>query len=706
MTTKISNEHFFRELEIVAAEAGIAIQNKEEFATYKKEQGGLVLYEAANRAKLSQLAHLFLQCWQTALNHKLATEGLFYQGENSFPIRKERKYCKFTFQEITAKLTKILFFFHWPKLVNETMLYEGLSLPAKEIIHMQFHQDDQGPIPKYVPSYLGLTDTFEDYLIEKYAHLREEIAFSRKDISDQAILASLHQFQQATRLDLTGCLFLTKECLRNGHPSIETIILTGTGICEADIPKELFPNLKKIEQDTYLKVFHLDFKGILWLEIRNKSENADRIIVNRKQFKTQLEALISYFNAHPNEETIQILVTLIKKEPALRFKGEFSSASKRLRFQEDFFSASIIEVFLNRWSALSSVHWTKPGNTLGKILLQSLMELAIDKETDPKIKEMITKAFQQDLQVPLTITERDVERIRYLLKALREVQFANMLPIQELIAIQIKERTNDLFFREGFLFPLSLGLVPRGKLVCSIELLQEIYIELSYYLDNVKFDSFDHLVNPHKAVKPLPEFSRNHAYFNNRIVFGLSLPFLSFTRAQSAGPHYKEITDQSIACVFASQLIDLEARENLLKNILLNFFDYKSDTKWYPLPKLILGTIEKQDIPPWDCHSALKDRLLQYQGIFSENISEDLKNAFWQALLNRKLNSHTTALVEGLVLFYKKTTTPDRWKKEVLPALKKIGELNFLSRFRANSFIGNSLKTHARETFRKLSQEE
>jgi hypothetical protein len=104
-------------------------------------------------------------------------------------------------------------------------------------------------------------------MLHRYA--RDWTHFSLKenqmeDASDPCIYLCLLLMNHLQFLDLSGCHSLTRRCLQDGHPTLETLVLHETGIDLEDIDRSKFPALKMLLKDVKLKESRVDKKSLIF----------------------------------------------------------------------------------------------------------------------------------------------------------------------------------------------------------------------------------------------------------------------------------------------------------------------------------------------------------------------------------------------------------------------------------------------------------
>ena len=749
MITGIQYFHLLGNLCTVAEEAGAVVNGKEELDYYqgnpsftkafesfppssidqvaKKVQGFvaslLIIYEAANRAQLPNLAKKCLLQWQNELDQKMQLKFktnsyslILYDGHLATQVSEV---TKADYEKMEGKLKKLVAKILCPKFQDsekaERELTQGLKhILSKELIWMKFSEHPSDTIPEHAKHALGKLspNEYEDFLIKKYGNIPKRITFSDFDkltMNDRLLMVYLERFPQANYLDVSHCIKLTPVSFQKGHKAIEALVLTGTSIEASTIDRSLFPQLKTIKQEKICKVFNLNqvlqneflfstqLKKHLWTQIKNQSKVADLVLIDKNKLKSLAEA----FQKTPNSESLEALLAL--KKCLSR-----SENCNVLEYNKIFYTSCI-----PIWKNCPAEDWEKSesfGQTILTLLIESWVASSSIKND---VHSLICQAFFDDLtitheeekydknlgqRVPMStkITSDDRARIRFLMREFRVIEWSQYPQIACCVASQIEDLNEKLFIKKN---RDVFGFEERDRDVATKELLNEIYVELSYHIPEL-IGPFGELKDPHKVTKQSHPIRGNDSQLLLHILENV---FLSETVLP--GPFYHETTDQTLACAFVLNT-STSNREKLLRNILANFSEYSSQSPYYSLAKIVLGTVREKDIPTEDCDSLLKERLLRYKGIFCEEIDNGLKEQFWTALCEGKLGGITLGLIDGLVDFYFQGKADEYWKEKVKEALEFIGGVlftGFISKHPyANIFTDDPIKQYARQRLQEF----
>lgn len=256
-----------------------------------------------------------------------------------------------------------------------------------------------------------------------------------------------------------------------------------------------------------------------------------------------------------------------------------------------------------------------------------------------KLKEQINLSNYPGHQIlsDAPITLATVYRVRDLLAAWRDMGWKISDSLASGILHELSCRASKLQSKNT-----SASANERHSDVMALELLNEIYLEFSQYKG---------VGNAGPFAKLLP---------NNFQLYRYAVP-------------------QSLACAFVLKISDKIERESLLYSIVSSFGNYdKLET--YPIRKLALGVIEDSDIPEWDKGGFLERMLLGYRGVFAEDVRDQVKDFFWDALFNKhrllkafSYDETSDPLIDSLALFCRKNYNEnDKWYQKGWEVLNKI----------------------------------
>lgn len=661
-------------LSIAGASSMLAPSSLEDVAKkvskFVGKEKDLMLYEAAKRVDLDKLANVFLLRWKASSEEKLNTK--FAKMASRHPSQEEYE----------TKLDKIAAKIVWPCFRNKDLENREAELMgkithilSKELIFTKFaslHQlrvNESTPsanlaqVPAHVAPFISTAnpDINERVLINKYADLVRHITFSQSQrCSDKDVSLQLRRFKKLETLDVSGCIRVTSDCFKEGHPTLKTLVLEGTRITRSEISAKNFPKLEDIRQSKPIDVYDLaqDMQSD-WKKMADRLKAADELCYTA----WELRGLLQRFASSPSLEGIKALLALSDRISRIPYSfADFRSSVRD-------FDKEMIAAFFNAWERAD---WKK-GDVLGAELAHVLLEMSRSaKPFSDDIKQRFLQAlsltekgtreygesYGQDRVA--SISEADVKRLRHLLSA----EASDGLPLSKLeyaIRSRLEEVKTELFYCESL-----ADSAHKPRLVYTRELLNEIYLEISHREPLERAGPFQGLINPARE-------TRRHNPIDNFSLIALALVVNPlFGTTYHPGPLYSESTDQILACAFAFRLKSREKREEMLEAILSSFSGYVSTKEAYPLAKLILGVTHEEDIPACDKGSVLERHLFAYKGIFSENISAELQQRFWDALCQGKLGGRSLALVQGLADFYDREDIAQEWKDKAIVALKKI----------------------------------
>ena len=223
-------------------------------ATIRKNvKDAILVYEAAKRVNMPEIATRFLQEWQQILDEKVqkklgktGLENVHMEFQCDSPCLSVKDA-----QKIDKKIQKIMKEIKLPHFSNlqdsEKEIQRGLiHILSKEVVFRTLHEGEKlqkmpSHVHQVVPK-VALT-THEYYLLAKYYHLGKHITFN-SDATDDLVQNYLAKFQIET-IDISNCTRLTEACLKNGHRTLQYITM-GTNISEEMVTRDNFPSFKGI----------------------------------------------------------------------------------------------------------------------------------------------------------------------------------------------------------------------------------------------------------------------------------------------------------------------------------------------------------------------------------------------------------------------------------------------------------------------------
>lgn len=714
---------FLNSIQSTCLESSIQIKNKQQFEALLLSQKALefltkidycdvekvttfvksylILFTAASNQGLNDLATFCLKKWQVYLAEKIQKKisSKFPQPKQKFPSQPEIIFASYPTQEaFEEKLQKLINKIQWAAFKDpnkaENELMKALESPlAKEIIYRHFQKKEPENVPDHIFPIIGVTNPDVEYyfLIQKYSPKMKEISFGNalKHVKDNDISFYMRRFAFAEKLDLTDCKKVTKQCVSQGHPKIKQIVLTGTSIKEEDVPKDKYPSLESVIQEKFVNMIALEtnkFSKYAWQELKSyfdsadivKAENIEYYLMNK--FKNDrspagIEALISYINYCKRKQIN------LKKEFLKEMTSAFIDTWKYEKANSDLNSCG--------GKALNYLIKADPVE-MDAVLFNKFIfsELTLTQESISNNSQARTTAYHMI---------SDLERPRALIKLMRSqgLSFNDLNSYVKGVCDHLEKLFNELFYKKDGAYGYGPKNDPRDSTVAFIELLNEVYFFLNQNMDESSWVSPVGLNDPHKVTIRRSSFNRLDQML---LAFAENI----ITQPDKPGPLFAEPTDQTLACTFIlNKHMPQESRIKVLKDILVNFCDYKSQKSYYPLARVVLGLVRKKDIPIWDHNSLIVEPLLAYKGIFSENISKELENEYWKALLNGKLGGHSVELIDALVEYYQSAATQARKNdiKEMLKALGKILLTGPITGINWHVPDNDELSAHARKAY-------
>lgn len=603
----------------------------------------LALYEASERSKLDSLAQQFLCSWlkkvEKKVLSKLGEPKINNNSSKSLGGSEDPENIDSKLQSIFKKLKSSAKYLQKEK-AESFLMKKALHPLSKQVVYQVFHQNEfPQTVPEHALKYMSLLHPLEHeaYFIHKFREIQKTISFSdfdKNNVNDEIVALFLKRFPNAKMLDIQDHELLSIKCLSAGHANITHMNLSRTSINSSSVNRKLFPSLVELNQSEVINIVKLS--SLLRLKDVALSEafrNANKIIIDNE---------LSYFIKV--SDNLQPILSLI--EHADKF-DEFPNNNTILLLIDKLF------YFWKQSVDPFKVH-------LFIVEQMKLATKAVDKPVTPKIwiHMALIKKMKEELslvdirdkkQVVRNLNQNDVFRLKLMLQSMCTFDLSDFGDTAKALEEQIEV--------QAAMINSPKREVKGDNDIATYALVNEIFLELSYHLKN-----------------------------DNNITFlGLTCP--------QAGDRYSKLVDQALACAFAMPVIDSKEREDMFICLLSAFRNFKSETTFYPLQKLILGVIDKRDMPESEHDFPLAIKLLHYRGIFNESISDSTKNDFWNFLGKGMLGGRTKLLVDALVTFYKKEwSTEDQRKK----ALQAIGQL-------ANYDSADDLSKYANEMEGKLT---
>jgi hypothetical protein len=508
----------------------------------------------------------------------------------------------------------------------------------------------------------------DKFLVKDYGPLKKYLWFpesERGKITDEFITESLSLLINLRQLDLTGCNQLTSACLK-GHPQLEKLILDKTNLCPTDVRQADFPKLKEIVKNH--NRFNLTLPCFIDFFRLDAMYEADEINCTSSTIRELLTEIVP----SPNDHGINILKSLyFNKHKILSLTSEIIDVSRLV-------SDALIKI----WKNLPPSDWNTPWS-LGEKLLRDLIEIWEAERIRAEQEDPISKAFRDELSFKknfweldsvtgighetsyiITITESDLSRVYALLNALHGKTWGAFSGIIADIGSILISCSDQLFHKE-----ISNTFI-RGEDsdLVRIKMLQAIFVALSHNLNHsasLNIDYFLRLTDPNTVTKTIEVVKPS------RLLKALDK---KITKTLYPSKFFAQFTDHALACAFVMNVPNITLREYLLWHLLDSFREYHTINNYYSLPKIILGVVEEKDLPPKEFDSPLRKYLLQYKGVFAKNVSDKLKNAFWEALCEGHFDGHTQNALEGFNLFLNGLEKDSPYREKTLTAIEQLSK--------------------------------
>jgi hypothetical protein len=539
-----------------------------------------------------------------------------------------------------------------PRLLGDraALLVRSVHVLAREILLTKVAEVKEEKAPQLVAS----EEVTRILLSGKQLQLWDLIAIRHhgKDLSElkltidadtATVIGLLKYLPNLKLLDLTGCVRVTAEAFKGGHQSLEKIILNHTGITPDSINRALFPKLVEVEKQSPYVVFDMPPIPCFDEETLRKIEEADKIVtrsgVNDNNFKI--------FAARATEQNWRGFKVWFNAV----IDGKFESDNEHL-------FGLISDRMHEFWANACEFPSTLP---CAEVALNDVKNWITNTEKRvPRAR--VNQLFDSYLRQARKMLVVTVENGEVKWSANRFAAARNFLKQRPLFkASFIEFLCRDLCeILETIKVPNlktkhEVDEAAQDRIAACVEYITEVFMECLQVCGSVNLET--------AVLHYLKCYTSNPTGSIMGFMFGRSATALQqFV--------YTKTIDQVLACAFASRIDSTEKREELLQHILTQVNGLQSDG-YYPLARLVSGTLSENDVPFFEVDGLLARRLSAYRGVFNEvNISPALKKVYFDALITGHLGGKNRVLLMVLEAMYQDTATPTSWKKKITIALR------------------------------------
>ncbi|OJU80480.1 MAG: hypothetical protein BGO10_06180 [Chlamydia sp. 32-24] len=263
----------------------------------------------------------------------------------------------------------------------------------------------------------------------------------------------------------------------------------------------------------------------------------------------------------------------------------------------------------------------------------------------------------------------------------------NLFKIQKFLSLQvlnegrIKKSVYELFLNKVFLTKnIHKKITITNEIVKTLRFISsDFLLELTYNYQNTLERYFQKPPSKIKGYMLVMHIFELYMELSHQVngsditLFGIN-PNFKNEKNRTAKVHN---TTQvfAILCGLVAKTEDTKNREEFLIFLLKNFKG--PSIKFRAIRDVILGnqqfTADKENQ-----YSLFLDRLKQYKGIFNENISEELKKIFWDAIANGDFGGRDQNLIDSYVTNYQKGYTSNLTKEKILQTLQGFMKISSL----------------------------
>jgi len=168
-------------------------------------------------------------------------------------------------------------------------------------------------------------------------------------------------------------------------------------------------------------------------------------------------------------------------------------------------------------------------------------------------------------------------------------------------------------------------------------------------------------------------------------------------RSYSAEKEYKFSIPYILASFFAVNL-PINIKDTLHRQLIREFKNYKEKITSskvvldehpyedefgpnahidYHLANIITGSLSDEDIPPQHRNEFISNYLKSYEGIFQDDISQEIKDLYFEAFCNEQLGITNFQFLDNLFFLHQQLNTSNEWKDKIKQTLEKKARSQF-----------------------------
>lgn len=512
---------------------------------------------------------------------------------------------------VAAKLQEVADSFIWPKFQNASEFANKVcKLSSNSLVQeLACMKGGDKEIPKRALSLLSIAklEPVDDYLVNKYGPRMSKLTF------DDVMRKSLTD--EIVAMELQRCPNVVMADFSDAENLTEKAFAAGhkklveINLNNTSVNTAIF---KRTELFPELKTIHQAKPKVVFdLTLYCKME--------WKELRMKLEEATSL---KINTRAFEILYTRFEECTSVdaffclcKIQDLLIESLNAGRLKDDFgFFGKLPWALWSAWKrwAADNSNQREYGELLTTILVNSVGGLR-----DERIKQNIEESFiyclshshtNQIMEIPEEFSEANMIKARVLLKAFEDRHH----PVLNQAANRVKNAIQFLYSRDTEYRQLWF--------------LQEVYVVLSHLVD-------------------------------------VSNYFYEHVLAQKN----TELNDFIVACGFIMK----SEKEKYFVSIRNEYDEIRKGARaqHLPLSKLILGTLESQDLPKFVQEGLLMPYFLNYKGMFEEKLTEELKFKLFTTLMNGELGGFNKQLVQAFEGLGKREGELGIWRNRALHVL-------------------------------------
>lgn len=583
----------------------------------------LFAYEALSRVG-SVLAERCKDEWIAGVRHHIVTSLAEAIIRNRPYEEHSESDLECMYKRVSAQFADVLVPTLQKGRSNEIL--ESVCLIAREIFAKKMAVNDQWKEMEYVQKVLGEELSLTNLIVlQRYGKTCTFAHCTFAAAGDRFVRLFMRLMPNLKSLNLNGCLHVTENAFKEGHHSLESIMIEKTALNSTDFNEALFPRLKIIKKGDGCLVYTLPETISLDQETLQSMRKA-HLVVHKKRV---LELIINELFSKLNGEGWNVLKELLHTAASNKFQPNNESVLTMV--------INAMNIFWRR------VFYTEKERSFKELVFQEMCSEAQKFQ----LEEVFFRALKDFLLFKVHESDISWNEVDFV-RARQFVSYGFILDesIVENLYREFARISNQL---------QPLVLSRQNELALEgVKYISEMMMEFSF--QGLSLSAQDSALYHYKAYIMADEpTSKVYAWIRGSNT--------------SRTEYLSDVINQALACSLLTRFC-VRKKKELLEHILTALTEYKSEGA-YPFPNVFTGLINSSDIPTRDREFAIGRRLQEFQGIFAEpETSMGMKERLFTALVEGRLGGRTIHLVDVLNKMYTDRQTSASWKARILVGLE------------------------------------